>query len=77
MIFRTLTGNWIGRGTYRYLERHITAIGDHVDVHSENPNPTSGLYRNKTSPKNSHARETHSINDDQREKLGWCSANIR
>ena len=37
--FRDLTENRIRRGVFRDLEQLITAIGDNIDRHNENPKP--------------------------------------
>jgi hypothetical protein len=55
MIFRTLTSNWIRRGFFRYPGRLMTPIGNYIDIHNVNPNPTSGRYRHSTSLKRSLA----------------------
>jgi transposase len=38
-IFRDLTGNRIRRGIFRDVEELITAIGDYIDKHNDNPKP--------------------------------------
>ena len=38
-FFRDLTANQIRRGVFRDLEQLITAIGDYIDLHNENPKP--------------------------------------
>ena len=38
-FFRDLTANQIRRGVFQDLEQLITAIGDYIDLHNENPKP--------------------------------------
>jgi transposase len=38
-FFRDLTTNQIRRGVFQDLEQLITAIGDYIDLHNENPKP--------------------------------------
>jgi transposase len=38
-FFRDLTHNRIRRGVFQDLEQLITAIGDYIDVHNQNPKP--------------------------------------
>jgi transposase len=38
-FFRDLTANQIRRGVFQDLEQLITAIGDYIDHHNENPKP--------------------------------------
>jgi hypothetical protein len=37
--FRDLTQNRLKRGVFQDLEQLITAIGNHIDVHNQNPKP--------------------------------------
>jgi transposase len=39
-FFRDLTANQIRRGVFQDLEQLITAIGDYIDHHNENPKPS-------------------------------------
>ena len=38
-FFRDLTHNRLRRGVFQDLEQLITAIGDYIDGHNENPKP--------------------------------------
>jgi transposase len=38
-FFRDLTANQIRRGVFQDLEQLITAIGDYIDHHNQNPKP--------------------------------------
>ena len=38
-FFRDITHNRTRRGVFQYLEQFITAIGDYIDVHNQNPRP--------------------------------------
>jgi transposase len=54
-FFRDLTANQIRRAVSQDLEQLITAIGDYIDHHNQNPNPSSGPQRLPTSSKRSLA----------------------
>lgn len=38
-FFRDITHNRIRRRVFQDLEQFITAIGDYIDVHNQNPRP--------------------------------------
>jgi hypothetical protein len=38
-FFRDITQNSIRRGVFKDLEQLITAIGDYIDGHNQNPKP--------------------------------------
>ncbi len=54
-FFRDLTENRLRRGVFRSVEELIKAIGDYIDHHNDNPNPSSGPPRPPTSWKRSSA----------------------
>ena len=55
-FFRDLTENRIRRGVFQDLEQLITAIGDYIDRHNDNPKPFIWTAKANRHPGKSHPR---------------------